>query len=120
MTSASTVACGLRVFTLCGPRKGYGAPAYWHDIEFPIIPSPDPSGLEILRISTQIAQSQGVPSRFHVEVTVLRVHHVPSIAKRFRLKNQFFVTVTVRVTTKIASISIEGQTVQWNQEFDAL
>ena len=51
---------------------------------------------------------------------VLRADNLPK-AKVFRLKNQFFVTVTDLVTTKkTASISIKGQTVQWNKKIDAL
>jgi len=54
-------------------------------------------------------------------LSVLRAHDVPKIAKRFRLKNQFFVTVTNQATTKkTASVSIKGQTAQWDQKFDAL
>jgi len=53
---------------------------------------------------------------------VLRAHNVPDIAKRFRLKkDQFFVTVTDQATTKkTASVSVKGQTVQWDQKIDAL
>ena len=88
--------------------------------------------------STQIAQSQDVPSQHRIEVTgrqlnhgcpdkhlisflVLRAENVPKIAKRFRLTNQFFVTVTDQTTTKkTESVSIKGQTVQWNKKFDAV
>ena len=50
---------------------------------------------------------------------VLRAENVPK--KRSRVKDQFFVTVTDQATTKkTASVSIKGQTVQWNKRFDAL
>ncbi|KAF8259872.1 hypothetical protein EI94DRAFT_1706734 [Lactarius quietus] len=70
--------------------------------------------------STQIAQSQGMPSQIRVEVTVLRADNLPKIAKRFRLKNQFFVTVSDQVSTqKTGNVSIKEQTAQWDKKFDA-
>jgi hypothetical protein len=52
---------------------------------------------------------------------VLRADNLPKTAKGFRLKNRFFVTVTDQATTKkTASVSINGQTVQWNKKIDAL
>ncbi|KAH9051943.1 hypothetical protein EDB87DRAFT_627171 [Lactarius vividus] len=83
-------------------------------------PDQDHSRSETPGTSPQIAQSQGIPSQRRVQVTVLRGHNVPKISKRFRLKNQYFVTVTDQATTKkTASVSIKGQTVQWDQTFDA-
>jgi hypothetical protein len=80
--------------------------------------TPDPPGSENPGTTTQIAPSHGTPSQIRVEVTVLRADNVPK--KRFRVKDQFFVTVTDQATTKkTASISIKGQTVQWNKRFDS-
>ena len=56
-----------------------------------------------------------------ISFLVLRADNLPKIAKGFRLKNQFFVTVTDQATTrKTASVSIKGETVQWNKKIDAL
>ncbi|KAH9013513.1 hypothetical protein EDB84DRAFT_1582735 [Lactarius hengduanensis] len=83
-------------------------------------PDQDHSRSENPGTSTQIAQSEGILSQRRVQVTVLRAHNVPKIPKRFRLKNQYFVAVTDQATTKkTASVSIKGQTVQWDQTFDA-
>ncbi|KAF8273291.1 hypothetical protein EI94DRAFT_1298397 [Lactarius quietus] len=82
--------------------------------------TPGLSGSEIPGTITQISQSQRISSQIRVEVSVLRADNVPKIAKRFRLKNQFFVTVSNQATTmKTASVSIKEQTAQWNQKFDA-
>ncbi len=120
--STVTVACGQRVFTSTlnssthfNPQdiylKRYGAPG--HDIEFVRkclltrdSPTNDPS---FQPISLWIGKSWNKVRQ-------------SNIAKRFRLKkDQFFVTVTDQATTKkTTSVSSKGQTVQWDQRFDAL
>ena len=62
-----------------------------------------------------------MPDKHFIALLVLRADNIPRVAKRFLLKNQFFVTVTDQATTKkTASVSIKGQTVLWNKTFDAL
>ena len=62
------------------------------------------------------------PDEFLISLLVLRANNVPKIAKRFRLKNQFYVTVTDQAATttkQTDSVSTKGQTVEWNQKLDA-
>ena len=61
------------------------------------------------------------PDEFLISLLVLRANNVPKIAKRFRLKNQFYVTVTDQAATttkKTDSVSTKEQTVEWNQKLD--
>ena len=61
------------------------------------------------------------PDEFYISLLVLRANNVPKIAKRFRLKNQFYVTVTDQAATttkKTDSVSNKGQTLEWNQKLD--
>ena len=63
-----------------------------------------------------------LPDEFIISLLVLRANNVPKIAKRYRLKEQFYVTVTdqaITTTKKTGNVSIKGQTVEWNQKFDA-
>ena len=62
------------------------------------------------------------PDEILSSLLVLRANNVPKIAKGFRLKKQFYVTVTDQASTttkKTQSSSIKGQTVEWNQKLDA-
>ncbi|KAF8265039.1 hypothetical protein EI94DRAFT_390969 [Lactarius quietus] len=80
--------------------------------------SPELSSTQNLGTRTQIAESQGSPSRLRVQVTVLRAHDVPRIKNLFGLK--LFVTVANQATKKkTSSVAAEGSTVQWNENLDA-
>ncbi|KAH9069788.1 hypothetical protein EDB83DRAFT_2314155 [Lactarius deliciosus] len=70
-------------------------------------------------LSIAIFRKRGSLSR--VEVIVLRAHDLPRIKKQFGPKKRFYVTVTNHTTTKkTESVQVDGQTVHWNQELDAL